>query len=346
MAKDKSIKKQLKGLDDWGDTPEKSFDKVDPGKYQAKIEAAAINNAKSSGRLQVSWELTIINGDFQGRKLFKHDGIDTVEGRSFFRGTLAKLGHEWPDDPEDLPEVLEELLETYVAVTVRNRKDDEDNINIYFDKALDSDDVEDNLGEDQDAGADEDDSDDDEKKSKKAKKDKSSKKRSKDEDDDDPDEDEDDKDSKKKSKKDKKSKDDDDDPEEDDTAEYTAEDIREMSKKELKSLVKENELKVDCTEDVEDIQAAVIAELGLDEGGKDDDKPEEIECEVTFKDKDVTADKKMKKKFIKLAEEAELDPEDYDKLTDMIVELAEHHGISGSFKKPQKLLDAIIEAAE
>ena len=147
MTKDKSVTKQLAELEGWEDTPEKSFEDVEPGKYQVKIGAATLNNAKSSGRLQVSWELTIVNGNFSGRKLFKHDGLDTEDGRSYFRGSLAKLGHEWPDNPKELIGVLEELLDTFASVTVRKRKDS-DGISVYFDKALDSDDVENELSED------------------------------------------------------------------------------------------------------------------------------------------------------------------------------------------------------
>lgn len=125
----------------WKDAEAPSFGDIPDGKYQIRIESANINNAKSSGRLQVSWQLEILSGEYAGRKLFKHDGIEDEQSQGYFRGGLARLGVEWPDDPSDLPDVLEGLQGTLAQVTAKTREGSEYQ-NVYFDKALDSSDVE------------------------------------------------------------------------------------------------------------------------------------------------------------------------------------------------------------
>lgn len=135
----KDVRAALAALEGgWGDTEERSFTEIPPGKYQAKITEATINNAKSSGRLQVSWTLEVVNGEFTGRNLWCHDGIEDEEQRAFFRGKLARIGLEWPPKPTDLPDKLQEALDTYVEITVKQKGEF---TNIYFNKALDSADI-------------------------------------------------------------------------------------------------------------------------------------------------------------------------------------------------------------
>ena len=122
----------------WEDTEEQSFGDIPDGKYAVRIDEANINHSKSSGRLQVSFQMTIAEGDHRGRKLFKHDGLDTEQGRSFMRTSLARLGYEWPVDPKALPETLQSIVGSAAQVTART-KAGSDIQNVYFDKALDAD---------------------------------------------------------------------------------------------------------------------------------------------------------------------------------------------------------------
>jgi len=144
----KDIAKALAALNDiWGDTDPVSFEDVPDGKYQILLKDIGINESKSSGRLQVSWQLKIVSGSFANRMMFKHDGIDTAESLGYFKGGLARLGVECPDDMSDLPDVLDELKGTYASVTSRTKKGS-DMANVFFDKALDSDDIDEDISED------------------------------------------------------------------------------------------------------------------------------------------------------------------------------------------------------
>lgn len=146
----KDITKLLGELNEiWEDVDPISFEDVPDGKYQVLLKDININESKSSSRLQVSWQLKIASGEFANRMIFKHDGIDTAESLGYFKGGLARLGVECPDDMKELPGILDELKETFASVTVRTKKGS-DMANVYFDKALDSDDIEEDLSADPD----------------------------------------------------------------------------------------------------------------------------------------------------------------------------------------------------
>jgi hypothetical protein len=144
--------------DSWDGIPAKEFSDIPPATYQTRVVAGVLNNAKSSGRFQCSWEAVILDGEQRGRHLFKHDGLDEEQSRAYFKGTLSTLGYEIPSDKEGLKETLQEIVDapTYVVarVTARKRKDQESGevvtrTNVRFVRALDSDDVTDDLEEEE-----------------------------------------------------------------------------------------------------------------------------------------------------------------------------------------------------
>ncbi len=155
----------VKGVDDqldelfeetWSDVEARSFDEVPDATYQTRLLAAVINNAQSSGRLQCSWEYLIIEGDQRGRHIFIHQGLDTEDGIAYFKGSLARLGHEEPTSKKELKATLEEAIEapTYAAIRLSTKRKKIEGVlqeiqNKRIIKALDSDEVEDDFGEDE-----------------------------------------------------------------------------------------------------------------------------------------------------------------------------------------------------
>ena len=138
----KGIKTSLHALGAiWGDVEGIEFGDVPDAKYQIQFAGITLNESQSSGRFQCSWDMKIVAGDHKNQHLFKHDGLDNEESLSYFKGGLARLGVEC-EDSKDLPGVLEELLGTFAVVTARTKRG-ADIQNVYFDRALDSDDVED-----------------------------------------------------------------------------------------------------------------------------------------------------------------------------------------------------------
>jgi hypothetical protein len=298
----KDIDAALAALDDedWADTEEQGFSEVPDGNYIVKINKAVINNAKSSGRLQVSWEMTVVceadgsDSEFKGRKIFKHDGINNSDARGWFKSGLARLGVMWPKKAAKLPKTLEELIDTHAEIKVKT-KEESDFVAKNFVRAVDESEI-----------PDADDSDDDE--------------------------DEDEDDDKKKSsskKKTKKPADDDDDTEDDDSDDSDDDDDDD----------KEDE---DSDDDDDDDDEDEPEEKPKKKTGKGKAKDEPT-CEVEFEDDAI--DKKMKKELIKVAEENDFDPDDYKTTAELMGDVAEYLGISGTYKVAKKLMAKIAEQA-
>lgn len=133
----------------FGDSEEKSgFGPLASGKYQVHIccipsdekPNVGIGTSKN-GRLQVTFELTVVAGSAKGRKAWKRDGIDSPESVGWFKGGLRKLGIDAPlKSAKEIPGVLQQLHDTYAEVTVKQQTDS-DYVNVYWNKALDSDSI-------------------------------------------------------------------------------------------------------------------------------------------------------------------------------------------------------------
>jgi len=153
-----SVNEQLDSVfeESWEGVDAYTFDETPDGSYPSKLVGANINNAKSSGRLQCSWEWIIVSGDNKGRHIFIHQGLNTEDALAYFKGSLARLGYEEPSTKKKLLATLEEMVEgpTYAVVrlaTKKKKNSDGDMVeqqNSRIIKALDSDEVEDELDED------------------------------------------------------------------------------------------------------------------------------------------------------------------------------------------------------
>lgn len=137
----KNVEAALEELEnEWGSAEAKTgFEKLPEGRYQAQISAAKVEHAKSSGRLQATFELTIAGGDYVNRKLWKRDGLNNEESIGWFKGGLARLGVEAPSSMREVPALLESLVGSYCEITVKHAEGDF--VNTYFNKALDSNEV-------------------------------------------------------------------------------------------------------------------------------------------------------------------------------------------------------------
>lgn len=153
-----SINEQLDEVfeEAWDDVDPKSFDELVDGNYETRVLAALLNNSKTSGRFQCSWEAIVLGGESKGRHIFKHDGLDTGDGLAYFQGNLAKLGYEKPKSKKALIKLLEEIVDapTYVLIrlSTRRRKVEGEIVEIQnkrFIRALDSDSVDDEFEEDE-----------------------------------------------------------------------------------------------------------------------------------------------------------------------------------------------------
>lgn len=154
-AKSTTIQDRLNGLQEsWeGAEPREGFSPIPDGDYSLRIDTATIEEAKESKRLQVKWAMTVVSpAEFGNRKLWKYDGLDTVENLEWLKGSLATLEVELPDDISELGEALESLAGSGVDVTVKTKDEYQ---NVYFNGPIDLDEA------DEDEDDDDDDDDDD-----------------------------------------------------------------------------------------------------------------------------------------------------------------------------------------
>lgn len=136
MAKrKKDLKSRLEALQSsWEESePTRAGAAVPDDNYVCRIESAILEEAKSSGRMQVHYDSVILEGDFTDRHVHKYDGLDTPENLPYVQGTLEALELEIPENLGDIGEVLEEAAGLVVAVTVNTR---DEFTNIYFNELV------------------------------------------------------------------------------------------------------------------------------------------------------------------------------------------------------------------
>lgn len=117
---------------------ESVFDNLPDGKYQVGIEEVRLENAKKSGRLQLAWVLTVMNGDYAGRKVFHYRGLDREESVGWMKREIYACGLE-VESILDLPDMLPELLDRVVEITLKTKRgsDGEDYQNCFINRLLD-----------------------------------------------------------------------------------------------------------------------------------------------------------------------------------------------------------------
>lgn len=137
--------------------PRKSGFPIPDDDYAAEIMSAVIEEARSSGRLQIHYVLKATEGDYEGKEFAKYAGLETDDNLEFAMGDLETLELEIPADIKDLGPVLEEAVGLAVDVTVRTS---DSFTNVDFNELLeegdDEDEEEDEDEEDKDDEGDED----------------------------------------------------------------------------------------------------------------------------------------------------------------------------------------------
>ena len=107
------------------------FEELPDGKYQVKIDKAVLTQTRSSGEPMIRWELVVISGEQEGRRIFKN-AVFTQTALPFIKADLKRLEIEvasLKELPARLPDVLDKTLE----VTIKTNGDHH---NCYFNKVL------------------------------------------------------------------------------------------------------------------------------------------------------------------------------------------------------------------
>ena len=126
---------KLKGMQkSWADSePKRGGVGVPDDDYVARIDTAVLGESKTSQRLQIEWGMTVLEGDFEGKKISKYDGINEAKDLPYVQGTLEALELDIPEDITEIGEVLENAVGLIVDVTVKTR---DEFTNIYFNELV------------------------------------------------------------------------------------------------------------------------------------------------------------------------------------------------------------------
>jgi hypothetical protein len=123
----------------WAEAPEEdSYENLPDGKYQVSIQEVRFENAKNSGRLQLAWVFEVLNsGPNMGRKLFHYRGLDKEESVGWMKKEIYTCGLR-VEKVSELPEMLDQLLDRVVEITLKTKKKDgQEYQNCFINKLLD-----------------------------------------------------------------------------------------------------------------------------------------------------------------------------------------------------------------
>lgn len=145
-----SIKKQLDmARKNWKKAKEKAEsgafgDTFEDGRYKVTIAKAELQESKSSGRLQVMLAYEFLEGGYLGKTKYDYPGIDSEDNLARFLGLMGKMGFEI-DNPDDIEDALEELVEKRITLRVSLKTRGEFQ-NVFIEKVLTGSEAEEEVG--------------------------------------------------------------------------------------------------------------------------------------------------------------------------------------------------------
>lgn len=139
---------RLKQYDaDWqnAEVKKSEFTPLLDGKYQVTVESARIEENKEYGSLWLVWELSVVEGQYEGHKIFKRARLDEPERFSWVKTDFHRMGITlWNlSEIEDvLPHVLDIILEVQLKTTKPNAEG-KTYQNCYINRRVDNQDIDD-----------------------------------------------------------------------------------------------------------------------------------------------------------------------------------------------------------
>ena len=102
------------------------MDDLADGSYICVVTKARLNESASSGRLQISWEYTILEGENRGRIIYEHAGLETEDNLMWTARRLAQLGYDISDmEIGEIETVLSDVIDEKIKVRVGLRTNGE-----------------------------------------------------------------------------------------------------------------------------------------------------------------------------------------------------------------------------
>lgn len=117
---------RLKQYDaDWqkAEVKENDFTPLPDGKYQVTVESARIEENEEYGSLWLAWELSVVEGQYKSRKIFKRARLDDPDRLGWVKTDFHRMGiilDSLSEIEDVLPNVLDVILEVQLKTTKPN----------------------------------------------------------------------------------------------------------------------------------------------------------------------------------------------------------------------------------
>ena len=121
-----NFKKRLaKSQENWEAAKDRGRSEWEDGLYKFQVQNAEVVESQSSNRLQVHVEHLCLEGDMGGETYQQYLQLESEWGPTFVMQMVERLGHEAPENFEDIEEVIDAIAEAapvYMAKIATNQK--------------------------------------------------------------------------------------------------------------------------------------------------------------------------------------------------------------------------------
>lgn len=127
------------------------YGEYEDGRYSAQIIKANRNESKNSGRDQASISFKFLEGEYKGKTVMAHHGLDNEMSQMYFIKEIKALKYEVPDSLDEIENVLKKMEKKKPKVSIKLITKGEYQ-NVYIVKPITDDEVDDAEGSEEVAG--------------------------------------------------------------------------------------------------------------------------------------------------------------------------------------------------
>ena len=129
----KAISEKLTDIQSlWDNTEAIKPDILPDGEFSTMLDTWTIGESKQSKILQSTMVLKVMEGPYEGKKIYKFSNLTNETGIGFFEGDIEILGVDYPDDISMLPDVLADFAESFPEVINVRLKTKGEYQNVYI----------------------------------------------------------------------------------------------------------------------------------------------------------------------------------------------------------------------
>jgi hypothetical protein len=115
---------------------------VPDGNYIVKVDAVEMRTSQN-GNPYLNWDLLVVNGECEGRHLFRNNMLQTQQNLGYLKHDLSTCGVNIKSPQFKLSNFLtkhlNKLLDLHLEVTAKARRDDPTRLNVYLNKLVEAD---------------------------------------------------------------------------------------------------------------------------------------------------------------------------------------------------------------